>query len=120
MAFANFEATSTYHFQRSSKNSTKDIREPELILGFAVVWKLNEVCEWVLFKYERELHIICRPIADRGGDIQEHLKSDLVFISINFLTEKGGIERGDREDDSRPWKLLHQFHENLRIFEYLI
>jgi hypothetical protein len=76
----------TYHLQCTPQHAHQYVGEPKLILRTAIVGKLDEVCEGILFEYEGELLVVARPICNRGRDIEEYLEADLMpWVSLEPL-----------------------------------
>ena len=70
-------STPSYHLQCTPQNSTENIGKPQLILSPSVIGQLNEIRQRVLFKYERELVVVTRPVGDRGRDVEEDPEPNL-------------------------------------------
>jgi hypothetical protein len=56
----------------------------------AIIGKFDEVRQWILLKYQRELLAVTRPVCDRRSDVQEDLEANLDssrFLSVQSTTE---------------------------------
>jgi hypothetical protein len=70
-----------HHFECSAQDTTEDVGEPQLVLGFAVIRKLNEIGQGVLVEEQRELLVVRCPVGDCGSNVEEDFEADLFIFS---------------------------------------
>lgn len=65
------------HFEGAAEDTTEDVGVPQLVLGAAVVWKLDKVGKGQFVKDEGELFAVGGPVGEGGRGVEEDFEADL-------------------------------------------
>lgn len=84
------------HLEGPAQDAAVDIAVPQLVLGAAVVGKLDEIGEGVLLEDEGELLAVARPVGNGRGDVEEDLKADLFRVRG---TKRSVSMEGEEEEE---------------------